>query len=44
MYLGIREKDADIKAKLNDAIDAVKRDGTLNELIREWFGAEADTF
>ena len=42
--IGVREEDAELKAKLNDAIDTVKRDGTLNELIREWFGEEADTF
>lgn len=35
--IGVRESDADLKGKLNAAIDAMKADGSLNELIAKWF-------
>ena len=42
--VGVREDDADLKAKLNEAIEAMKEDGSLNDLIKKWFGPDADTF
>lgn len=34
---GLRKEDTDLKAKLNDAITALKQDGTLDGLIGKWF-------
>ncbi|MEP2639813.1 transporter substrate-binding domain-containing protein [Roseobacter sp.] len=34
--LGVRESDADLKAKLNAAITSMKDDGTLNKLLAKW--------
>ena len=42
--IGVREEDGDLKAKFDEAIGEMKRDGTLNELIEKWFGSEAETF
>ena len=42
--MGIRESDGDLKAKMNAAIDSMKADGSLNTLIKKWFGKDANTF
>ena len=42
--IGVREEDSELKEKLNEAISSMKADGSLNELIRKWFGEDADTF
>lgn len=42
--IGVRETDAALKDKLNQAIDAMKQDGSLNALIEQWFGPDAETF
>jgi polar amino acid transport system substrate-binding protein len=42
--MGIRESDGDLKAKMNAAIDSMKADGSLNTLIKKWFGQDANTF
>ncbi|HHS89400.1 MAG TPA: transporter substrate-binding domain-containing protein [Rhodobacteraceae bacterium] len=42
--MGIRESDAELKAKFDDAIASMKADGTLNALIKKWFGDDAATF
>ena len=42
--IGVRENDSELKSRLNAAIGAMKDDGTLNELIRKWFGEDAETF
>ena len=42
--MGIRESDGDLKAKMDKAISSMKDDGSLNALIKKWFGAEANTF
>ena len=42
--VGIREEDGDLKAKLNDAIDSMKQDGSLNDLIEKWFDEDAKKF
>lgn len=40
--IGVRESDGELKAKLNAAIDTMKADGSLNEMIAKWFdGREA---
>ena len=38
--VGVRETDGELKGKLNAAIDTIKKDGRLNALITEWFGAD----
>ncbi|MSU88068.1 transporter substrate-binding domain-containing protein [Rhodobacteraceae bacterium 2CG4] len=42
--VGLRESDGELKQKLDAAITQLKEDGTLNTLIRKWFGDEAQTF
>jgi len=42
--LGIRESDTELKAKFDTAIQSMKADGTLNVLIKEYFGEAALTF
>ena len=42
--VGVREDDTELKAKLDEAIAAMKEDGSLNDLIEKWFGPDADTF
>ena len=42
--VGLREDDGDLKDKFDRAINAVKQDGSLNDLIEEWFGPDVDTF
>lgn len=41
---GIRKEDGDLLATWNAALDALKADGTVNTLILEWFGDEAQTY
>ena len=42
--VGVRESDSELKDKLDRAIDAMKKDGSLNALIEKWFGDSAETF
>ena len=42
--IGVRETDGELKDKLDRAIDSMKEDGTLNDLIRQWFDEDAETF
>ena len=42
--MGVRESDTELKKRFNDAITAMKKDGSLNKLIRKWFGDKAKTF
>ena len=42
--VGVREDAGELKEKLDMAIDAMKEDGSLNDLIRKWFGDDAETF
>ena len=42
--MGVRESDEDLKARFDEAIDSMKEDGSLNELIVKWFGDEAQTY
>lgn len=42
--IGVREGDGELRDKLDRAIDAMKKDGSLNALIVKWFGHSVDTF
>ena len=42
--IGMRKSDAELKAKFDAAITEMKTDGTLNTMIKKWFGDEAATF
>tara|TARA_R110002094_G_scaffold110677_1_gene107798 strand:+ start:2390 stop:3124 length:735 start_codon:yes stop_codon:yes gene_type:complete len=42
--LGLRESDADLKEKFDTAITAMKEDGSLNAMLKKWFGEETKTY
>lgn len=42
--LGLRESDTELKDKFNAAIDVMKADGSLNELLIKYFGEETTTY
>ncbi|MCB2129834.1 MAG: transporter substrate-binding domain-containing protein [Rhodobacteraceae bacterium] len=42
--MGVRESDTELKGKFDAAIQSMKDDGTLNELLKKWFGDEALTY
>lgn len=42
--MGIRESDAELRDKMNAAIQSMKDDGTLNELLKKWFGEDTNTY
>lgn len=42
--VGLRQSDQALKAKFDTAIAAMKADGTLNDLLRKWFGNEVPVF
>ena len=42
--MGVRESDTELKAKMDAAIKSMKDDGTLNTLIKKWFGDDAAVF
>ena len=42
--IGMREDDVGLREKLDGAIGEMKKDGSLNDLIRKWFGESALTF
>lgn len=42
--MGLRESDTELKEKFNAGISAMKADGSLNELIRKWFGDKVAIF
>jgi len=42
--IAVREEDGELRRKLDEAIGAMKEDGSLNALIRRWFGAGAAGF
>jgi polar amino acid transport system substrate-binding protein len=42
--MGLRKSDTDLKGKMDAAITSMKEDGTLNTLIKEYFGEAALTF
>lgn len=42
--MGLRESDTELKEKFNAAIQTLKDDGSLNAMIKKWFGDEAAVF
>lgn len=42
--IGVRKTDDELREKLNGAIASMKEDGSLNELIKKWFGDDAQTY
>lgn len=42
--MGLRESDTELKDKFNAAIQSMKDDGSLNAMIKKWFGDEATVF
>lgn len=42
--MGIRQSDDELRATFNAAIDSMKADGSLNELLVQWFGDETPLF
>ena len=42
--MGLRESDTELKDKFNAAIQTLKDDGSLNTMIKKWFGDEAAVF
>ena len=42
--MGIRESDGELKAKFDEAITQMKENGSLNALIKQWFGPDQATY
>lgn len=42
--MGLRESDQELRAKFDKAISEMKADGSLNALIKKWFGDDAQTW
>ena len=42
--IAVREGDDALRARFNEAIASMKADGSLNALLREWFGGDAPQF
>ena len=42
--MGLRESDGELKAKFDAAINAMKADGSLNVMLKKWFGDEIATY
>lgn len=42
--MGLRESDAELRAKFDAAITSMKEDGTLNTLLKKWFGDDTTTY
>lgn len=42
--MGLRQSDTELKGKFDAAIQSMKDDGSLNELIKKWLGADATVF
>ncbi|MFD1882894.1 transporter substrate-binding domain-containing protein [Paracoccus pacificus] len=42
--VGLRQSDNDLKAKFDGAIQEMKKDGSLNTMIKKWFGEDARVF
>jgi len=41
---GVRKDEADLKGKFDDALTALKKDGTVDELIAKWFDGRGPYF
>ncbi len=42
--LGLRESDTELKEKFDAAITSMKQDGTLNTMLKKWFGDDTTTY
>jgi polar amino acid transport system substrate-binding protein len=42
--MGLRESDTDLKTMFDDGITAMKADGSLNELLKKWFGDDVKQY
>ena len=42
--IGVQEGDDELREKLDEAISEMKADGSLNALLRKWFGPDTATF
>ena len=42
--MGLRDSDEDLRETFDDALRAMKEDGTLTTLILKWFGEDAQTY
>ena len=42
--MGLRESDTELKEEFDAIIGELKADGTLDELIKKWFGEDAQTY
>lgn len=42
--IGLRESDTALKDKMNAAIQSMKDDGSLNTMIKKWFGEDSTVF
>ena len=42
--IGVRESDTELKETFNKAIQSMKDDGSLNAMIKKWFGEDALVF
>jgi polar amino acid transport system substrate-binding protein len=42
--MGLRESDTELRDKFDAAITSMKADGTLNTMIKKWFGEDAATY
>lgn len=42
--IGMRKTDTELKAKFDKAIESMKADGSLNAMIKKWYGPEALVF
>ncbi len=42
--MGLRESDGELRAKFDAAIASMKADGTLNTMLKKWFGEDQLTF
>lgn len=42
--MGLRESDQELLAQFDEAITSMKEDGTLNEMLKEWFGEDTTVY
>ena len=42
--MGVRKSDTALKAKFDEAISAMKADGSINELLKKWFGDKTELY
>lgn len=42
--MGLRESDGELREKFDAAVTSMKEDGTLNEMLKKWFGEDTRTY